>query len=105
MLRTDQLSFIVVKKGKNKNNYKKKIAKRTHRNINFIIVSQEGTSNESPGADVNTNVEPVKNGSDERLETETEHSQESVLANQSVTLVKSNVVERGQVTPAGTTGK
>lgn len=68
-------------------------------------MSQEGTSNGSLAADVNTNVEPVKDESVERQEAETERSQESVLVNQLLTSEKSNIVEPGQVTPASTSGK
>ena len=66
-------------------------------------MSQEGTSNESPGADVNTNTPlnysnlgSVKDESVKRQKAETERSQENVLVNQSVTSEKSNVVDPGK---------
>jgi len=68
-------------------------------------VSQNDASNESLAADVNTNVEPVKNESVEKQEAETERRKKSTLANQSVPSETSNVVEYGEVTPAGTSGK
>lgn len=73
---------------------------------------QDISSNESPGADTNTNT-PINSSNTEPLEdenvegprAETERSQKNVLVNQSATNEKSNVVEPEQVTPAGTSGK
>ena len=73
---------------------------------------QEVTSNDSPGTDVNTNspmnysnLESVKDESVKRQKAERGRSQENFLVNQSVTSEKSSVVDPGQVTPAGTSGK
>ena len=73
---------------------------------------QEISSNENPGADVNTNkpinhsiVKPLEDESVEGQRAESERSQEHVLVNQSATSEKSKVVEPGQVTPVGTSGK
>jgi len=103
LLPTAQLSCIVVKNEQTTINTKNN-KKITHKTLtNFL--SQNDASNESLGADVNTNVEPVKNESVEKQEAETERRKKSTLVNQSVPSETSNVVEYGQVTPAGTSGK
>ena len=73
---------------------------------------QKISSKESPGADVNTktlinypNEKPLEDGSVERQRAEIECGQENVLFSQLATSGKSNVVEPGQVTAAGTCGK
>jgi len=75
-------------------------------------VSQEGTPNKNPGADVDTstpenysNAAPVKDENFERQKAETERKHENVLDNQSVTSEKSNLVETGQITLESSRGK